>query len=52
MFYIRENRLWIRIAKGRVLLAMTSNRKNQELDHEFAEHVQALKALAKEEQYV
>jgi cytochrome c biogenesis protein len=37
MFYIRESRVWVRLAAGKTLIAMSSNRKNSELDREFAE---------------
>ncbi|WP_293937502.1 cytochrome c biogenesis protein ResB [Iodobacter sp.] len=37
MFYIRENRVWVRLAGGKTLIAMSSNRKNSDLDREFAE---------------
>lgn len=42
MFYIRENRIWIRIAPTGTLIAMSSNRKTPELDKEFATHTHAL----------
>jgi cytochrome c biogenesis protein len=48
MFYIREVRLWVRVESGQALLAMSSNRKNQELDTTFAEQVAALRALTQE----
>ncbi|WP_410499545.1 cytochrome c biogenesis protein ResB [Chitinibacter sp. S2-10] len=38
MFYIRENRLWIRLDQNGTLIAMSSNRKNPELDREFEHH--------------
>ncbi|WP_051304919.1 cytochrome c biogenesis protein ResB [Chitinilyticum litopenaei] len=38
MFYIRENRLWIRLAATGSVLAMTSNRRTAELDREFTLH--------------
>jgi cytochrome c biogenesis protein len=37
MFYIRENRVWVRLAAGKTLIAMSSNRKNSDLDHDFTE---------------
>jgi cytochrome c biogenesis protein len=37
MFYIRENRVWVRLAGGKTLIAMSSNRKNSDLDREFTE---------------
>ncbi|WP_189459894.1 cytochrome c biogenesis protein ResB [Jeongeupia chitinilytica] len=42
MFYIREERLWVRLEAGRTLIAMTSNRRNADLDHAFAAHRAAL----------
>ncbi|QLI81743.1 cytochrome c biogenesis protein ResB [Chitinibacter fontanus] len=42
MFYIRENRLWIRLSPQGTLVAMSSNRKTPELDKEFALHTSAL----------
>ncbi|BCL77131.1 cytochrome c biogenesis protein [Jeongeupia sp. HS-3] len=38
MFYIREERLWIRLEGGRTLIAMTSNRRNTDLDQAFIAH--------------
>jgi len=37
MFYIRENRVWVRLAAGKTLIAMSSNRKTSDLDREFTE---------------
>jgi cytochrome c biogenesis protein len=45
MFYIREIRCWIRVERGQALVAMSSNRKNQELETMFAEQVTRLRAL-------
>ncbi|QLG88897.1 cytochrome c biogenesis protein ResB [Chitinibacter bivalviorum] len=42
MFYIRENRLWIRISPEGTLIAMSSNRKSAELEQEFTLHSNAL----------
>ncbi|MBM5572457.1 MULTISPECIES: cytochrome c biogenesis protein ResB [Deefgea] len=42
MFYIRENRLWVRISPSNTLIAMSSNRKTADLDREFAAHIAAL----------
>ncbi|WP_247646463.1 cytochrome c biogenesis protein ResB [Deefgea sp. CFH1-16] len=42
MFYIRENRLWIRISPHSTLIAMSSNRKTDDLDREFAAHIEHL----------
>ena len=36
MFYIRERRIWLLIKTNEVLFAMSSNRKNLDLDNEFA----------------
>ncbi|MBE9608024.1 cytochrome c biogenesis protein ResB [Chitinilyticum piscinae] len=38
MFYIRENRLWIRLSPQGTLLALTSNRRTADLDREFDLH--------------
>ncbi|GAA5786654.1 cytochrome c biogenesis protein ResB [Chitiniphilus shinanonensis] len=38
MFYLREERLWLRSANGRTLLAMTANRHDSELDKSFARY--------------
>ncbi|SDK66940.1 cytochrome c biogenesis protein [Methylophilus rhizosphaerae] len=47
MFYIRERRVWILIKPVRqeVLLAMSSNRKNMDLDQDFARMQQQLTTL-------
>lgn len=42
MFYIREVRCWVRITPQGTLLAMTANRKNNDLAREFAALSQAL----------
>nr|WP_314900777.1 cytochrome c biogenesis protein ResB [uncultured Deefgea sp.] len=42
MFYIRENRIWVRIAPSKTLIAMSSNRKTADLDREFDAHIAAL----------
>ncbi len=42
MFYIREVRCWVRITPQGTLLAMTANRKNDELAREFAALSEAL----------
>ena len=46
MLYIRERRVWV-LAKndGRVLMAMSSNRKSLDLDREFERHRTELAAL-------
>ncbi|TJZ70078.1 cytochrome c biogenesis protein ResB [Chitiniphilus eburneus] len=35
MFYLREERIWLRSANGRTLLAMAANRHDSELDQAF-----------------
>ncbi|HSH85858.1 MAG TPA: cytochrome c biogenesis protein ResB [Methylophilus sp.] len=47
MFYIRERRVWLLIkpAQQEVLLAMSSNRKNMDLDQDFARMQQQLTKL-------
>jgi cytochrome c biogenesis protein len=47
MFYIRERRVWLLIkpAQQEVLLAMSSNRKNMDLDQDFARMQQQLTTL-------
>jgi cytochrome c biogenesis protein len=47
MFYIKERRLWLLIkpAQQEVLLAMSSNRKNMDLDQDFVRVQQQLTAL-------
>ncbi|AZN37421.1 cytochrome c biogenesis protein ResB [Iodobacter ciconiae] len=47
MFYIRENRVWVRLAAGKTLIAMSSNRKNSDLDREFLELTTDLAAKGK-----
>ncbi|WP_348946227.1 cytochrome c biogenesis protein ResB [Chitinibacter sp. FCG-7] len=42
MFYIRENRVWVRLSPQGTLLAMSSNRKTPELEKEFSMHRDAL----------
>ena len=42
MFYIREVRCWVRISPHGTLLAMTANRKNDELTREFNAISQAM----------
>jgi cytochrome c biogenesis protein len=36
MFYIRENRLWLRFADGGAVFAMSANRKDVDTEREFA----------------
>ncbi|HSC81311.1 MAG TPA: cytochrome c biogenesis protein ResB, partial [Chitinolyticbacter sp.] len=48
MFYLREERLWLRTANGQTLLAMTASRHDAELDRSFARHVAALLPDTKE----
>lgn len=47
MFYIRERRVWLLIKPGQqqVLLAMSSNRKNMDLDQDFEHTQQQVAAL-------
>lgn len=47
MFYVRERRVWVRIKGGSALLAMSANKQTLDFDKEFAQHSQALDALAK-----
>ncbi len=51
MFYIRERRLWLLIkpAQQEVLVAMSSNRKNMDLDQDFARTQQQLTGLLQAE---
>ncbi|XZG70117.1 cytochrome c biogenesis protein ResB [Chitinibacteraceae bacterium HSL-7] len=42
MFYMREQRLWIRSRDGRTLIAMTANRHDSELDRSFERHLAEL----------
>ncbi|SMC26949.1 cytochrome c biogenesis protein [Andreprevotia lacus DSM 23236] len=42
MFYIREERLWLHLANGRTLLAMSSNRRTSDFDREFERQRAAL----------
>jgi cytochrome c biogenesis protein len=50
MFYVRENRIWIWAGTGadagRLLLAMSSNRKDDQTEREFAVHRQAMAGWA------
>lgn len=50
MFYIKERRVWLLIkpAQQEVLLAMSSNRKNMDLDQDFARMQQQLTSLLQE----
>ncbi len=47
MFYIKERRVWLLIkpAQHEVLLAMSSNRKNMDLDQDFAQMQQQVKGV-------
>ncbi|MDK2122475.1 cytochrome c biogenesis protein ResB [Parachitinimonas caeni] len=38
MFYIRESRIWLHLTTERALLAISSNRRNSELDREFEKY--------------
>ncbi|WP_211236917.1 cytochrome c biogenesis protein ResB [Chitinimonas koreensis] len=46
MFYIRENRIWVFAGQGRLLLALSSNRRDDQTEREFAAHRAALAAIA------
>ncbi|CAG0999588.1 Cytochrome c biogenesis protein CcsB [Methylophilaceae bacterium] len=46
MIYIRERRIWLLVKPGnRVLFAMSSNRKNRDLDIEFSRYQEQLQRL-------
>lgn len=45
MFYIRENRLWLWLGKQEVLLAFSSNRRDQQTEQEFNAHRTAMAAM-------
>lgn len=47
MIYLRERRIWLLVqpAAGQVLFAMSANRKNRDLDIEFARYKDQLQAL-------
>jgi cytochrome c biogenesis protein len=47
MFYIRERRVWLLLkpTQQEVLLAMSSNRKNMDLDQDFVRMQQQLTGL-------
>jgi cytochrome c biogenesis protein len=46
MMYIRERRIWLLVkSDNRVLFAMSSNRKNRDLDMEFARYQEQLQRL-------
>ena len=47
MLYVRERRVWLRIKPGHALLAMSSAKHTIDFEKEFAQHAQALDALAK-----
>jgi cytochrome c biogenesis protein len=48
MFYIRERRLWLLVKPGRVLFAMSSNRKTLDFENEFKRHTQRIADIVKE----
>ena len=48
MFYIRERRLWLLVKPGRVLFAMSSNRKTLDFENEFERHKQRIADIVKE----
>jgi cytochrome c biogenesis protein len=45
MFYVRERRLWLLLKPNEVLMAMSSNRKNLDLDEDFNRTKQQLSQL-------
>ncbi|PHV11514.1 cytochrome C biogenesis protein [Chitinimonas sp. BJB300] len=45
MFYIRENRIWVWAGAGKVLLAMSANRRDEQTATEFARHTETLTTL-------
>ena len=45
MFYVRERRLWLLLKPNEVLMAMSSNRKNLDLDADFNRTKQQLSQL-------
>jgi cytochrome c biogenesis protein len=45
MFYIRENRVWVWLGEGRLLLAFSSNRRDDQTDREFASFTAATAQL-------
>jgi cytochrome c biogenesis protein len=48
MFYIHERRLWLLVKPaGKVLLAMSGNRRTLEFEREFERHRQAIATLIK-----
>jgi cytochrome c biogenesis protein len=47
MLYVRERRVWLRVKPGHALLAMSSAKHTIDFEKEFAQHAQALDALAK-----
>ncbi|BEV72538.1 MULTISPECIES: cytochrome c biogenesis protein ResB [unclassified Paludibacterium] len=49
MFYIQERRLWLLIKPDSLLLAMSANRPNPDLDRDFARHQDAIQQLARGE---
>ncbi|MBV8658640.1 MAG: cytochrome c biogenesis protein ResB [Burkholderiales bacterium] len=46
MFYIRENRVWIWLGNGKLLLSFTSNRRDDITDREFESYRHGIMALA------
>ena len=46
MIYVRERRIWLLVkSNNQVLFSMSSNRKNRDLDIEFAKYQQQLQRL-------
>jgi len=46
MFYIRENRIWVWVAEGRLLMALSSNRRDALTETEFDTHRLAMAGIA------
>ena len=46
MYFVRERRLWLHAAGGKLLLAFTANRNNPGLQAEFDRHASAIARLA------
>ncbi|MDP2828785.1 MAG: cytochrome c biogenesis protein ResB [Sulfuricellaceae bacterium] len=50
MFYVRERRLWLLVkpGSGSVLLAMSSNRKTLDFEHDFGRHLKNIRNILKD----
>jgi cytochrome c biogenesis protein len=46
MYFVRERRIWLHAAGGKLLLAFSANRNNPALQAEFDRHVQAIAQLS------